>query len=43
MKSLLNINRSTKTYGSLKAGDRITFYPYSGQVLGIIGEYRKLF
>ena len=38
MESLLNIDRLTKTYGSLKACNNITFDLYPGQVLGIIGE-----
>lgn len=35
---LLMVNQLTKTYGSVKACDRISFDLYPGQVLGIIGE-----
>ncbi|MEL6578969.1 MAG: phosphonate C-P lyase system protein PhnK [Cyanobacteria bacterium J06621_12] len=38
MQSILNIEQLTKSYGNLKACDRITFDLYPGQVLGIIGE-----
>ena len=35
---LLTINHLEKTYGALRACDRISFSLYPGQVLGIIGE-----
>ena len=38
MQPLLTIEQLTKTYGNLKACDRISFDLYPGQVLGIIGE-----
>ena len=38
MKSLLNIDNLTKSYGNLKACNNIDFSLYSGQVLGIVGE-----
>ncbi|MEB3213550.1 MAG: phosphonate C-P lyase system protein PhnK [Leptolyngbyaceae bacterium] len=38
MHPLLTVSQLTKTYGSLKACDRISFDLYPGQVLGIIGE-----
>lgn len=36
--SLLKVDGLTKTYGNLRACDRISFDLYPGQVLGIIGE-----
>ncbi len=38
MKPLLNINKLTKSYGSIKACNNINFDLYPGQVLGIVGE-----
>lgn len=38
MQPLLTINNLTKSYGSIRACDRISFDLYPGQVLGIIGE-----
>jgi putative phosphonate transport system ATP-binding protein len=38
MQPLLKISNLTKTYGSIRACDRISFSLYPGQVLGIIGE-----
>ncbi|MEL6223432.1 MAG: phosphonate C-P lyase system protein PhnK [Cyanobacteria bacterium J06627_8] len=38
MHPLLTVNQLTKTYGAVKACDRISFDLYPGQVLGIIGE-----
>lgn len=39
MKSLLNIDKLTKSYGNIKACNNIKFYLYSRQVLKIIGEF----
>ncbi|MGI8936536.1 MAG: phosphonate C-P lyase system protein PhnK [Phormidesmis sp.] len=38
MKSLLDVCNLSKTYGSVRACDRISFSLYPGQILGIIGE-----
>lgn len=38
MQPLLTINNLTKSYGSIRACDRISLDLYPGQVLGIIGE-----
>lgn len=38
MKSILNVNQLTKSYGNLKACNNINFDLYPGQVLGIVGE-----
>ncbi|EDX84064.1 phosphonate C-P lyase system protein PhnK [Synechococcus sp. PCC 7335] len=38
MKPLLEVSNISKTYGSVRACDRISFSLYPGQILGIIGE-----
>lgn len=38
MQSLLDVCNLSKTYGSVRACDRISFSLYPGQILGIIGE-----
>lgn len=38
MQSLLTVENLEKTYGAIRACDRISFTLYPGQVLGIIGE-----
>ncbi|MEM1311808.1 MAG: ATP-binding cassette domain-containing protein, partial [Cyanobacteria bacterium P01_H01_bin.153] len=38
MQPLLIIQDLEKTYGNIRACDRISFSLYPGQVLGIIGE-----
>ena len=38
MHPLLSVEQLTKTYGTIRACDRITLSLYPGQVLGIIGE-----
>lgn len=38
MEPLLSVNSLSKTYGSIRACDRISFSLYPGQVLGVIGE-----
>lgn len=38
MKPILDVQDLYKSYGALKACDRITFSLYPGQILGIIGE-----
>ncbi|WP_041555530.1 phosphonate C-P lyase system protein PhnK [Nostoc sp. PCC 7524] len=38
MKSLLRVNELSKSYGVIRACDRISFDLYPGQVLGIVGE-----
>ncbi|MCC5610166.1 phosphonate C-P lyase system protein PhnK [Nostoc sp. CHAB 5834] len=37
-KSLLQVQQLSKSYGAIKACDRISFNLYPGQVLGIVGE-----
>ncbi len=37
-KPLLQVNQLSKSYGAIKACDRISFNLYPGQVLGIVGE-----
>jgi putative phosphonate transport system ATP-binding protein len=38
MKPLLQVHQLSKSYGAIKACDRISFNLYPGQVLGIVGE-----
>lgn len=38
IKPLLQVNQLSKSYGAIKACDRISFNLYPGQVLGIVGE-----
>ncbi|MEA5551223.1 phosphonate C-P lyase system protein PhnK [Anabaena cylindrica UHCC 0172] len=38
MKPILQVQQLTKSYGNIKACDRISFDLYPGQVLGIVGE-----
>lgn len=38
MKPLLQVHQLSKSYGTIKACDRISFNLYPGQVLGIVGE-----
>ena len=38
MKPLLQVHQLSKSYGAIKACDRISFDLYPGQVLGIVGE-----
>ena len=38
MQSLLDVRELSKTYGAVRACDRVSFSLYPGQILGIIGE-----